>query len=126
MFSRHRFPSPTCVRWLLSALLIAVSLQAHSQQRADCEKQYQPSTGQPGKDVVWVPTSAALAERMLDMVRLRPNDYLIDLGSGDGITVITAAKRGARAHGIEYNPDLVALAKRNAEQAGVADPTHYR
>jgi len=81
---------------------------------------YKPEPYQPGKDVVWLPTSEALVNRMLDMVKLTPNDYLVDLGSGDGITVILAAKRGARAHGIEYNPDLVALSKRNAERAGVA------
>jgi len=81
---------------------------------------YEPEPYQSGKDVVWVPTSEALVNRMLDMVKLTPEDYLVDLGSGDGITVIIAAKRGARAHGIEYNPDLVALSKRNAERAGVA------
>lgn len=82
---------------------------------------YDPRSGQPGKDVVWVPTPDALVARMLDMAKVTPQDYLIDLGSGDGRTVIAAAKRGLRAHGIEYNPDLVALAKRRAEAAGVAD-----
>jgi SAM-dependent methyltransferase len=82
--------------------------------------EYKPEPYQPGKDVVWVPSSEALVNRMLDMVKLTPQDYLVDLGSGDGITVIIAAQRGARAHGIEYNPDLVALSKRNAERAGVA------
>jgi hypothetical protein len=82
--------------------------------------EYQPELYQPGKDVVWVPSSEALVNRMLDLAGLTPRDYLVDLGSGDGITVILAAQRGARAHGIEYNPDLVALSKRNAERAGVA------
>jgi SAM-dependent methyltransferase len=81
---------------------------------------YRPEPYQPGKDVVWVPSSAALVNRMLDMAKLTPRDTLVDLGSGDGITVIIAAQRGARAHGIEYNPDLVALSKRNAARAGVA------
>lgn len=81
---------------------------------------YTPSSGQEGKDVVWVPTPQALVDRMLDMAGLTTEDYLIDLGSGDGRTVITAAKRGVRAHGIEYNPDLVALAQRKAEAEGVA------
>ena len=80
---------------------------------------YQPSVGQAGKDVVWVPTPQALVDRMLDMAKLRPQDYLIDLGSGDGRTVITAARRGAQAHGIEYNAEMVELSRRNAEQAGV-------
>lgn len=82
---------------------------------------YDPKSGQPGKDVVWVPTPDTLVARMLDMAEVTPQDYLIDLGSGDGRTVIAAAKRGLRAHGIEYNPDMVALAKRRAEAAGVAD-----
>jgi hypothetical protein len=82
--------------------------------------QYEPRVGQEGKDVVWVPTSQALVDKMLDMAKMTPADYVIDLGSGDGRTVITAAKRGAKAHGIEYNPDMVALSKKNAEKAGVA------
>jgi hypothetical protein len=80
---------------------------------------YEPTVGQEGKDVVWVPTPQALVDKMLDMAKLTPNDYIIDLGSGDGRTVITAAKRGARAHGIEYNPDMVELSKRNAQKEGV-------
>ena len=81
---------------------------------------YEPSVGQEGKDVVWVPTSDALVEKMLDMARVTPKDFVMDLGSGDGRTVIAAAKRGARAMGIEYNPDMVALSKQNAEHEGVA------
>ncbi len=81
---------------------------------------YIPQSGQPGKDVVWVPTPQELVNRMLDMAGVTKDDYLIDLGSGDGRTVITAAKRGVRAHGIEYNPDLVALSKHNAQAEGVA------
>ncbi len=80
---------------------------------------YEPQIGQQGKDVVWVPTPQALVDRMLDMGGVTAADYVIDLGSGDGRTVITAAKRGARAHGIEYNPDMVELAKRNAATEGV-------
>src|SRR5687767_9006556 len=81
---------------------------------------YAPSVGQEGKDVVWVPTPQALVDRMLDMAKLTPADYLMDLGSGDGRTVITAAKRGASAIGIEYNPQMVALSQRNAEKEGVS------
>jgi len=71
--------------------------------------------------VVWVPTPQGVVDKMLDMARLTKSDYLIDLGSGDGRTVITAAKRGARAMGIEYNADMVELSKNNARIAGVAD-----
>jgi SAM-dependent methyltransferase len=83
--------------------------------------QYQPQVGQEGKDVVWVPSAEALVEKMLDLAEVKPGDYVIDLGSGDGRTVIAAARRGARALGIEYNPRMVALAKRNAARTGVAD-----
>ena len=77
--------------------------------------------GQAGKDVVWVPTPEALVEKMLDMAQVTPQDFLIDLGSGDGRTVIAAAKRGVRADGIEYNSDMVELARRNAEAEGVSE-----
>lgn len=80
---------------------------------------FEPKVGQRGKDVVWVPTNQQLVDKMLDMAKVTPQDYVIDLGSGDGRTVITAAKRGATAHGIEYNPDMVELSKRNAEKEGV-------
>src|SRR5690606_27671590 len=86
---------------------------------------YEPRSGQAGKDVVWVPTPQALVDRMLDMAKATPKDYLIDLGSGDGRTVITAAKRGLTAHGIEYNPDMVALAQRHAAEAGVSDKATF-
>lgn len=82
---------------------------------------FEPKVGQAGKDVVWVPTPQELVERMLDIAKVTPDDYLIDLGSGDGRTVITAAGRGLRAHGIEYNPDMVKLAQDAARRAGVAD-----
>src|SRR5687767_4260221 len=86
---------------------------------------YAPSVGQEGKDVVWVPTPQAVVDKMLDMAKLTPADFLIDLGSGDGRTVITAAKRGARALGIEYNPDMVELSKRNAEVEGVSARANF-
>ncbi len=82
---------------------------------------YVPTEGQDGKDVVWIPTPPVVVERMLDMAGLTPDDRLVDLGSGDGVTVIAAARRGATAHGIEFNPDLVALSRRNAQAAGVAE-----
>lgn len=99
-------------------LLVAVSVYGQTQTQAP-PKPFEPQVGQAGKDVVWVPTSQALVDKMLDMANVTPQDYVIDLGSGDGRTVITAAKRGARASGIEYNPDMVELSKKNAQQAGV-------
>ena len=88
-------------------------------------KEYQPEVGQAGKDVVWVPTPQALVDKMLDMAKVTPKDYIIDLGSGDGRTVITAAKRGSKALGIEYNPDMVELSKRNAAKEGVSDKATF-
>src|ERR1051325_11074999 len=82
---------------------------------------YEPQVGQEGKDVIWVPTPLPLVEKMLDMAKVTAQDYVVDLGSGDGRTVIAAAKRGARALGIEYNPDMVELSKRNATAAGVGE-----
>jgi precorrin-6B methylase 2 len=84
-------------------------------------KPFEPQVGQAGKDVVWVPTPQAVVDKMLDMAKLTKDDIHYDLGSGDGRTVITAAKRGARAYGIEYNPDMVTLSQNNAKAAGVSD-----
>jgi precorrin-6B methylase 2 len=97
-------------------LLVVFSGGAAAQQTP---APYQPQYAQPGKDVIWMPTSQALVDVMLDLAKVTPTDYVIDLGSGDGRTVITAAKRGARAMGIEYNPDLVELSKVTAEKEGV-------
>ena len=92
---------------------------------AQAQSTYEPSVGQEGKDVVWVPTPQTLVNKMLDMAKVTPKDFLMDLGSGDGRTVITAAKRGVRAMGIEYNPDMVELSKRNAQKEGVTDKASF-
>lgn len=86
---------------------------------------YVPYEGQDGKDVVWVPTPEALVEKMLDIAKVRPGETLVDLGSGDGRTVIAAAKRGLKARGIEYNADLVGYARKRAADAGVADRARF-
>ena len=105
--------------------LTAVAAPAAGQATQAPAKPFEPQVGQAGKDVVWVPTPQALVDKMLDLAKVTPQDYLIDLGSGDGRTVITAAKRGLRAHGIEYNPDMVELAKRNAVTAGVTEKATF-
>lgn len=92
---------------------------------ATAKPNFAPQVGQAGKDVVWVPTNQALVDRMLDMARLTPRDHLVDLGSGDGRMVITAAKRGATARGIEFNPDLVGLAQRTAAAEGVGSRARF-
>ena len=86
---------------------------------------YKPQMGQKGKDVVWIPSPESMVEKMLDMTRVTPRDFVVDLGSGDGRNVIAAAKRGARALGVEYNPDLVELSKRNAAAAGVSEKATF-
>jgi hypothetical protein len=108
------------------ALFFACSSVALAQATKEADSAYQPMVGQEGKDVVWVPTPQALVDKMLDMAKLTPGDYLMDLGSGDGRTVITAAKRGARATGIEYNPDMVKLSQANAKSAGVGERAEFR
>jgi len=84
-----------------------------------------PYVGQPGKDVIWVPTPPELVDKMLDLADVSEKDFLIDLGSGDGRTVIAAAKLGAKALGIEFNPDMVELSKKKAEEAGVSNKTNF-
>jgi hypothetical protein len=86
---------------------------------------YQPQVGQEGKDVVWVPTPDALVQKMLDIAKVTAKDYVIDLGSGDGRTVIAAARRGARALGVEYNPEMVELSKRRAAAAGIGNRADF-
>ena len=110
-------------RWLLTLCLTL--LLGYGLAQAQPAKEYEPSVGQEGKDVVWVPTPQALVDKMLDMAKVTPKDYVIDLGSGDGRTVITAAKRGSKALGIEYNPDMVELSKRNAVKEGVSDKATF-
>jgi SAM-dependent methyltransferase len=115
------------LRWVRQLLLIflfsaaAVSVLAQARPAT----QYEPRVGQEGKDVVWVPTPQAVVNKMLDMAKVTAKDYVIDLGSGDGRTVITAAKRGAKALGIEYNPDMVELSKRNAAKENVSDKASF-
>ena len=101
-----------------------ITPQAVSTQQSD-KREYQPLVGQEGKDHGWFPTPQAMVEKMLDIAKVTAKDYVIDLGSGDGRIVITAAKRGAKALGIEYNPDLVELSKRNAAKERVSDKASF-
>ena len=103
----------------LAALLIACPAAAQQKGQA-----YEPQVGQAGKDVIWVPTPDEVVERMLRMAQVTANDYVVDLGAGDGKIAIAAAKLfGARSLGIEYNPEMAKHAQRNAEKAGVAGKT---
>src|SRR5216117_2751570 len=104
-----------------SLALCFLALAGIAYGQAQQGAQFEPQVGQAGKDVVWVPTPQELVNKMLDLAKVTPQDYLIDLGSGDGRTVITAAKRGVRALGIEYNPDMVTLSQRNAAKENIGN-----
>src|ERR1700755_138428 len=110
---------------LASAAVFAQAQPAKKAEKAEKAEEFKPYSGQEGKDVVWVPTSQALVNRMLDMAKVTSSDTHYDLGSGDGRTVITAAKRGAQAYGVEFNPNMVALSRRNAEKEGVGDKAKF-
>jgi SAM-dependent methyltransferase len=118
--------------WLCSYVALSVALspaistaQTATSQASPVQGVYEPKVGQPGKDVVWVPSPESTVEKMLDVAKVTPQDFVVDLGSGDGRNVIAAAKRGARALGVEYNPDMVELSKRNAARAGVSDKASF-
>jgi len=93
--------------------------------QAPSPKEYRPEVGQVGKDVVWVPMPEEQMEKLLDMGKVTSADFVVDLGSGDGRTVIAAAKRGARAMGVEFDPDLVVFSRNNAAKAGVGDKAQF-
>jgi hypothetical protein len=113
------------VRACLPVFVVSVVALGSVSPRAQDAEPYTPQLSQPGKDVQWVPTPPALVEKMLDMARLAPQDLLVDLGSGDGVLVIAAARRGARARGIEYDPRLVEFSKRRAVAEGVSGRTSF-
>jgi SAM-dependent methyltransferase len=99
----------------------ALVVVAHAQT----DGSYEPKVGQTGKDVIWVPTPQALVDQMMRMAKVTAQDYVVDLGSGDGRTVITAARLGAKTLGIEYNPDMVELSKRNAAKDGIGEKARF-
>lgn len=104
------------------SLSLGASWNAAAQQ---ANEPFEPYSGQAGKDVVWVPTPDRTVEATLDLAGLKSSDYVIDLGSGDGRMVIAAAKRGARGHGVEFNPKMVDYAQQRAQEAGVADRAKF-
>jgi hypothetical protein len=107
---------------VVTACLLGGALPAAAQE---AEEPFVPEVGRPGKDVVWVPSPPEMVELMLDLAGITPQDYLIDLGSGDGRVVIAAARRGTPALGVEYSIKMFELARRNAEEAGVPDLARF-
>ena len=113
-------------RSLIIILLSFLAGGLFAQQQSQSEtSEFVPHSGQAGKDVIWVPTPYDLVDKMLELANVTSKDYVIDLGSGDGRTVIAAAKLGARAVGIEYNPDMVKLSEKSAKEAGVAERAKF-
>lgn len=106
-----------------AAFLLICALAAQGQsRREECERDFKPSTGQPGKDVVWVPTNDGLVTKMLEMGEVKSTDLVYDLGAGDGKIAIAAAKEfGAKAVGVEYNPDMAKLAQCFVRAEGVTE-----
>lgn len=106
------------VEFAAALSVVALAFGAPAQEAG--KKPYEPVPGQPGKDSVWVPTPFATLEKMYDLAKLTPKDFVMDLGSGDGRAIIVAAKRGTPGLGIEWNQDLVNLSNQLAKEAGVA------
>ena len=106
--------------WTLTVAITLMATIAFAQQKA-----FQPEVGQPGKDVVWVPSPEETVKKMMEMGQITAQDFVVDLGSGDGRNVIAAAKLGAQALGVEYNPDMVDLSKRLAKEAGVSEKAQF-
>ena len=124
--SSRLIQSPRTWSNVLAAALVATFAQtAMAQDKPDADKPFKPYSGQPGRDVVWVPTPEALVEKMLDMAKVTSKDIVMDLGSGDGRNVIAAAKRGATATGVEFNPKMVELSRASAKEAGVSDKATF-
>jgi SAM-dependent methyltransferase len=114
------------LRMVAAAPVLALPALAQAQTPAPGSTGFVPQVGQQGKDVIWVPTPDQLVDRMLKMAQVTPNDFVVDLGSGDGKIVIAAARDfKARAKGIEYNPDMVTLSRANADKAGVGGRVRF-
>jgi SAM-dependent methyltransferase len=104
----------------------ALLLQGAALHAAPAAEPFKPELGQAGKDVIWVPTAPRAVERMLTLADVGPQDFVIDLGSGDGRIVIAAAlKHGARGVGVDLNPEMVKLSQQRARAAGVAERVQF-
>jgi hypothetical protein len=109
------------IRCFVALIVVVLARPAAAQQK----EEFVPQVGQPGKDVVWVPSPEETVAKMMEVGRITAQDFVIDLGSGDGRNVIAAAKLGARGLGVEYNNDMVELSKKNAIKEGVAERAQF-
>lgn len=119
---RARLICSTLLLLTMVAVLPAAAQETQAQKPAE---PFVPRSGQPGKDVVWVPSPPEMVSKMLEVAKVTNRDFVMDLGSGDGRNIIAAAKLGARGIGVEYNPDMVALSQKLAKEAGVADKAQF-
>ena len=113
------------MRMSFCALALSILTITPAAAQPTTQEPFVPRSGQPGKDVVWVPSPPEMVNKMMEIAKVTPADYVIDLGSGDGRNIIAAAKIGARALGVEFNPDMVALSQKAAQDAGVADKAQF-
>ena len=104
------------------ALVVALGSVGYAQEP---QRPFTPTSGQAGKDVVWVPSPPAMVSKMFEVAKVTPNDFVMDLGSGDGRNIIAAARLGARGLGVEFNPDMVVLSRQLAAEAGVGDKAQF-
>ncbi|BEI41836.1 hypothetical protein PHIN9_17670 [Polynucleobacter sp. HIN9] len=112
---------------LLAIIISTISLLTGCALHNYGDDQFQLRMAAHGKDIMWVPTRVDTATQMLALAQVKPGDIVYDLGSGDGVIPIQAAKRySVRAVGIEYNPDLVALSKRNAIRENVQNLVTFK
>jgi len=110
------------IKQLGLTFLVCVFFSAGSYAQTLGDDKYQPFIGQSGKDVVWVPSPDQLIDKMLKTAKVTEKDIVFDLGAGDGkIAIAAALKYGAKSTGIEFNPEMAALAQRNVERAGLKD-----
>ncbi len=111
------------VRVLITVFIVVAA--AHPAAAQTAKEEFVPTVGQPGKDVVWVPSPEETVAKMMEVGKITAQDFVVDLGSGDGRNVIAAAKLGARGLGVEYNNDMVELSRRNATKEGVANRAQF-
>jgi SAM-dependent methyltransferase len=110
------------IKQLGLTFLVCVFFSAGSYAQTLGDDKYQPFIGQSGKDVVWVPSPDQLIDKMLKTAKVTEKDIVFDLGAGDGkIAIAAALNYGAKSTGIEFNPEMAALAQRNVERAGLKD-----
>ena len=89
---------------------------------ADPCKDLAPTRGQSGKDVIWIPTPEPLIDKMLTAAKVTAQDRVFDLGAGDGIIAITAARKfGAQSVGVEFNPKMADYARCKVQEAGMTE-----